>query len=205
LVETCRALERPACALLTDMSQPLGRWSGHAMEVRESLDCLEGKGPSDLMEVTFELCLAVARLAGHRLGRGDLESAIASGRARERFDLWAAAQGADSTWLRQPRFDLAPVEVALNAERAGVLAAIDTRELGFVMGAAGASRAASGTLDAGVSLQSIARLGDRLEAGQELARLYLRRPDQAIAARAAGCFTVADQGSAPALIAARVD
>ena len=55
LVETARALGTPASCLVTDMSQPLGRWAGHTAEVLETFQCLSGEGPEDLMEVTFAL------------------------------------------------------------------------------------------------------------------------------------------------------
>ncbi len=119
LVETSRALGTPAACLVTDMSQPLGRWAGHAAEVRESLDALAGEGPEDLMEVTFALAEEVARLAGQPVERREMQAAIASGRAREAFERWAALQGADPAWLRAPRFDLAPVERPLLARRSG--------------------------------------------------------------------------------------
>src|SRR6185436_18327056 len=43
LVETARGLGTKVSALITDMNQPLGRWCGNAAEVREGLDCLEGR------------------------------------------------------------------------------------------------------------------------------------------------------------------
>jgi pyrimidine-nucleoside phosphorylase len=92
LVETSRGLGTPAACLVTDMSQPLGRWAGHAAEVRESLDALAGEGPEDLMEVTFALAEEVARLAGQPVERREMAAAIASGRAREAFERWAALQ-----------------------------------------------------------------------------------------------------------------
>src|SRR4051812_10145907 len=77
LVETARALGTPASCLVTDMSQPLGRWAGHAAEVRESLDALAGEGPEDLMEVTYALAEEVARLAGQPLERRGEGSGVA--------------------------------------------------------------------------------------------------------------------------------
>src|SRR5262249_40929215 len=50
LGETPRPRGPPASALLTDMSQPLGRWSGHTAEVMETFACLSGEGAEDLME-----------------------------------------------------------------------------------------------------------------------------------------------------------
>jgi len=205
LAETCRALGTAASGLVTDMSQPLGRWAGHAAEVRESLDALAGEGPADLMEITFALAEEVARLAGHPLSRPEMETAIASGRAREAFERWAALQGADPAWLRSPRFALAPVERPLLAARSGRLAAVDVRQLGLLLVEAGGGRIRPGdAVDFGVSLETRARLGAAVEAGEELARVYLRREDERLAGSFAACFTVGDEGEAPPLIAGRV-
>ncbi len=183
------------------MSQPLGRWAGHAAEVRESLDCLEGRGPDDLMEVTFALAEEVARLVGRPLGRADLEGVIADGRARERFDQWAELQGADPAWLRQPRLDLAPVEVPVLARRSGTLAEVDTRQLGLLLMEAGGGRPhPDSVLDFGVSLRVDTRLGQEVREGDQLARLYLRRENERLAERFAGCFRIADEGWSPELI-----
>jgi len=204
LVTTARHLGGKAAALVTDMSQPLGRWAGHSAEVMESLALLEGRGPEDLLEVTFALALEVARLVEFPLTREDLERAIASGRARERFDRWAALQGADPGWLAAPHLPLAPVERPLLAARPGRLAGVDTRQIGLLMVEAGGGRPRpEAVIDAGISLHLKARLGDEIQAGDELARLYLRRDDDHLAAAFSGCFEIADEGAAPPLIAAR--
>jgi pyrimidine-nucleoside phosphorylase len=204
LVETARALGMPASCLVTDMSQPLGRWTGHAAEVLETLQCLTGDGAPDLMEVTFALAKEVSRLVGSPLSRRELEEAIASGRARERFDVWAALQGADPEWLREPRLPLAPVARSIVARRSGRLAAVDVRQLGLLLVEAGGGRSRpEDAIDFGISLETRARLGQEVREGEELARLYLRRDDDRLGELFAGCFTVADEGEAPPLIAAR--
>jgi pyrimidine-nucleoside phosphorylase len=205
LVDTCAALGQPASALLTDMSQPLGRWVGHTAEVREALETLAGEGPPDLLEVTLALAEEGAGLSGHAVSRADLERAIASGAARERFERWAAAQGADAGWLRRPDFTLAPEVVSLRAPRAGVLAAVDCRALGLLLAEAGAGRAAGApAIDFAVSLRSVTRLGDPVAVGDELARLYLRRRDESLERRLLACFAIADQGAAPPLVRERI-
>jgi pyrimidine-nucleoside phosphorylase len=205
LVETSRALGCPAGALLTDMSQPLGRWVGHAAEVREALGCLAGEGPADLLEVTLALGAELIRATGAPVTAADLAAAVSSGRARETFGRWAAAQGAEPGWETSPSLALAAVEVPLLATRAGVLAAVATRELGLLMVEAGAGRRRPGdVLDPGVALRCSVRLGDRIGAGDELARLYLRRRDEGLEARFRASFRVAEEGSAPALIRGRV-
>jgi pyrimidine-nucleoside phosphorylase len=205
LVETSKALGTAASALLTDMSQPLGRWTGHAAEVLESLACLEGNGPADVVELTLALSEEGARLAGHTVGRVELERSLADGRARELFDRWAALQGTDPAWLRAPRFELAPVEVPIHARRPGRLARIATRQIGLLLVEAGGGRSRPDMdVDLGVSLEMRARLGDAVEEGQELARVYLRRPDERLARLFADCFIVEDAGAAPELVIEKI-
>lgn len=205
LVETARTLGTPASALVTDMSQPLGRWSGHAAEVRESLEALAGEGPEDLVEITLALAEEVSRLVGQPLTRAAMEDALASGRARERFLEWAELQGADPAWLRNPVQPLASVARPLRARRAGMLAAVDVRQLGLLLVEAGGGRMRPGdAVDFGVSLETKVRLGDEVEEGGELAQVYLRRDDDRLVELFEGCYTVAERGEAPSLIPARV-
>lgn len=205
LVEITTLLGRKARALITDMSQPLGNWVGHAAEARESLDCLEGRGPADLMEVTYALCEALGEMTGHRLGRAALEAAIASGAARERFDRWVEAQGADPAWLRRPELPIAPVEAVATAQRSGVLARVHNRRIGELLAAAGGGRPIPGAeIDLGVSVRVSRKLGERIETGEELARFYLRREDARFAEQLRGCFEIADEGTAPPLLVERI-
>ena len=59
-------------------------------------------------------------------------------------------------------------------------------------------------LDHGVSLRVDARLGQEVAAGDELARLYLRRDDDRLVERVSACFAVADEAAAPELILDRI-
>jgi thymidine phosphorylase len=137
--------------------------------------------------------------------RADLERALASGSAREAFASWARAQGADPAWLDRPDWALAPDEVSLRAPVAGALARVECRTLGLLLAEAGAGRAAGASeIDFGVSLLSVARLGDRVAAGDELARVYLRRRDDGLERRLQACFTVAEHGTPPLLIGSRI-
>ncbi|MEA2603248.1 MAG: hypothetical protein QOF89_4240 [Acidobacteriota bacterium] len=205
LVEIACALGTPTSALVTDMSQPLGRWAGHTAEVMETFDCLAGEGPEDLMTVTFALGEEVSRLVGQPVERSQMADALSSGRARERCEQWAALQGADPAWLRQPEFLLAPVEKPLLAKRPGRLAAVDVRQLGLLLVEAGGGRVRpEDAIDFGISLETKARLGQEVREGDELARVYLRREDDRLADLFAGCFTVAEEGETPVLIPARL-
>ncbi|HEV8632128.1 MAG TPA: thymidine phosphorylase [Thermoanaerobaculia bacterium] len=206
LVATANALGVPTSAWLTDMSQPLGRWVGHACEVQETLELLQGEGPGDLQELTFALATEVAALHGVALEPQRLAEAIASGAARETFLRWARAQGAAAAWTASPRLPLAEEEHVVTSSQAGWLAAVDCRALGLLLIEAGAGRARPGAaIDPAVSLRYEGRLGQRVERGEPLARLYLRRRDDGLAAALGECFTVAPEPKqAPPLLYERI-
>lgn len=205
LVMISEALGARATALLTDMSQPLGIWSGHSAELLETFECLEGRGGKDLMEVTYALCEELATITGDPISRDVLEEAISSGKAREIFVRWAASQGGDADWLAQPKFELAPREVVIEAPQDGFLGQVQTRRLGELLAGAGGGRLTpGGPIDFGVSLRVERKLGDAVQKGDEIARVYLRQEDAAIEKEFRDAFKVSPEANAPALIRGRV-
>jgi len=202
LVRVSNSMGRKASGVITDMSQPLGDWVGHRCEIFESIECLEGRGGKEVIEVTLALSEELLRHIDSDVVRTDLEEALESGRAREAFERWAVAQGADARWIAKPDLDLAPVEIVLESPTHGFLDTVDTRTIGLLMVRAGAGRSRPGDeIDMGVSLKYVARLGDSVASGQELARLYLRREDSELAAEFLNCFAVSEApASAPRLI-----
>jgi pyrimidine-nucleoside phosphorylase len=204
LVDTCAGMGRQAGALITDMSQPLGRCVGHTAEIGETVDCLEGRGPAGLMEVVFALSEEVSRLAGTGVDRARLQRAIDSGAARAKLDQWVEAQGGEPSSLGELGRRRAPEMVPITASRAGVLAAVATRRLGLLLGEAGATARRGGDIDVEVTLDYEARIGQTVAVGDELARIYLRRADSRLTARFAACFEIADEGPSPDLVLDRV-
>ena len=89
LAQTMVTLGREAgvetSALLTDMSTPLGRTVGNALEVRESLEVLAGGGPADVVDLTVALAAEMLRLAGRDTGEHAVRDALQDGRA---MDVW---------------------------------------------------------------------------------------------------------------------
>ena len=178
MVDTGKRMGVPTVALLTDMNQPLGRMAGNANEVNESVDCLMGKGPADLMDVTLELGAELLVLTKSRVvddGRGQQAARRPDrlGSGLEKFREMVAAQGGN---LDAPR-PVAPAhEIA--SPRAGYVTAIDTEDIGIVIIELGGGRKKLGDkLDLSVGIEMLVRLGDTVEAGQPLARIFAR-PDQ---------------------------
>jgi len=174
MVATGRRMGVPTTAVLTDMNQPLGRMAGNAVEVDESVAALKGKGPADLMDVTLELGAEVLMLIDPETtlehARKRLQQVIDSGAGLEKFREMVAAQGGDLD-ARRP---VAPAqEVA--APRAGCVSAINTEQLGRVIIELGGGRKKlDDVLDLSTGLEMLVRLGDRIDQGQPIVKVFAR-------------------------------
>ncbi len=174
MVDTGKRMGVPTTALLTDMNQPLGRMAGNANEVNESVESLQGNGPADMMEVTLELGAELLVLTGREpnseAARKRLERAVASGAGLEKFREMVAAQGGD---LDVPR-TVAPAHEIVSPE-SGYVTAIDTERLGYVVIHLGGGRKQlQDKLDLSVGFEMLVRLGDQVERGQPLARIFAK-------------------------------
>ena len=135
LVKTGRAFGKACSALITAMDEPLGRATGNFLEIEESMDILEGKGPADTSFLTIELAARMCFLAGKAAsieeGRDMAARAIESGRAMELFLKNAEAQGAEIAALLADRGKRrSPHKAVIRAAQDGFVAGIDALEVG---------------------------------------------------------------------------
>jgi pyrimidine-nucleoside phosphorylase len=215
LVATGLRMGVATTALVTDMNQPLGRLVGNAVEIDESVALLEGRGPADLLDVTLALGADLLSNSSHSKGgpRGGtldarqqtlavLQKTIDSGAAREKLAEMVRAQGGD---LDSPR-PVAPV-CELVAEKCGYISQIDAEGLGRAIIAMGGGRQKLGDpLDHSTGIEMLVRLGELVDAGQPLVRVFAR-PDVASRVRPmllAAIGVAADPPAAAPLILERI-
>jgi pyrimidine-nucleoside phosphorylase/thymidine phosphorylase len=174
-----RALGKPVQAVLTSMDAPLGRMVGNALEVAESVACLKGEGPDDLMEVSLELAAEMLLVGGVAASRDDAldrcHRSIADGSALERFRRVVVAQGGDGRVCDEPEKILPRAECVelVRAERSGYVHELKAWSVGQASMLLGAGRrTAEDSVDpaAGIMLQHA--IGDRVTAGDVLAELH---------------------------------
>jgi thymidine phosphorylase len=198
LAETMVALGTDAgvhtVALLTDMSTPLGRTAGNALEVRESVEVLAGGGPPDVVELT--LALAREMLAG--AGREDVDPAdrLADGSAMDVWKAMISAQGGDPG----AALPVARETSVVAAPSDGVLTRLDALGVGVAAWRLGAGRARQGeAVQAGAGVELHARPGDRVTRGQPLLTLHTDTPERFERALDAldGSFDVGEQAPDP--------
>jgi thymidine phosphorylase len=183
----------PTVALLTDMSVPLGRAVGNALEVAESVEVLRGGGPADVVQLTVRLAREMLTLAG--LSDVDPAAVLASGAAYPVWERMIAAQGGDPTAALPTAAHVEPVA----ADRSGVLAGCDALAVGVAAWRLGAGRARqSDAVQATAGVRLLVGVGEPVEAGQPLLELHTDTPDAVPGARAAlaGKLVVADEPAA---------
>jgi thymidine phosphorylase len=197
LAETMVALGTDAgvrtVALLTDMSTPLGRTAGNALEVRESVDVLAGGGPADVVELT--LALAQEMLAA--AGRDDVDPAqkLADGSAMDVWRRMIKAQDGDP----DAELPTGRETHVVAAPASGVLSRLDAMAVGMAAWRLGAGRARKeDPVQAGAGVEMHAKPGDRVREGEPLLTLHTDEADRierALAGLMDGIEVVADDAA----------
>lgn len=214
MVEIGRAMGKGVTALLTAMDQPLGRSVGNAVEVAESIACLRGEGPDDLMEVTYALGSEMLLLGKVETdlaaARTRLERSVNDGSALAKFGEIVAAQGGDARVVDDPTGVLpaAAQQVPLLAARGGVVQDVDAMEVALAALRLGAGRArAEDEVDPAVGITGLVKVGETVEQGRPLAVIHAN-DDEAWAAaevQLRDCIKIGDTAMAsPPLIAERI-
>ncbi len=181
MVEVGRASGKPVRAVLTAMNQPLGRCAGHTTEVIESIECLKGNGPADLMEVTFALTGHMLILGGAAQDEADaraqMEAAIADGSALQKFREMCVAQGGDARVVDD--YSILPtakklLEVTAPAGASGFVSEVDALKCGHAIMALGGGRAAvTDAVDHAVGIADLIKIGEPVTAGTRLCTLHV--------------------------------
>ncbi len=196
-------------ALLTAMETVLGRTAGNALEVTESIACLRGGGPADLVEVTLALAREMLALVGlgplDTPGAVDPATALADGRAYRAWCEMVAAQGGDP----DAPLPVAPHRHIVVAPGSGVLSRLDCRAVGIAAWRLGAGRARKeDPVSASAGIVCLAKPGDAVRAGEPLLELHADDPERfsgALAALADGAIAVSDEAPpVPRLVLERI-
>ncbi|WP_430785446.1 pyrimidine-nucleoside phosphorylase [Virgibacillus flavescens] len=174
---------RNTMAVISDMSQPLGRAIGNALEVKEAIDTLKGRGPKDLTELCLTLGSQMVLLAEKantlEEARLMLEENISNGKAFEHFKTFLEAQGGDATVADNT--DLLPQaahKVELPARTSGIISEIVANDIGTAAMMLGAGRATKESkIDLAVGLVLHKKVGDSVEEGESLLTIHANDAD----------------------------
>ncbi len=180
---------RKMAALITDMQQPLGQAVGNALELREAMETLHGRGPADFR-------LLVTTLAGHMLCMGgkvaspeaglqQAERALDDGTAWEKFRQFVGAQGGDVSAVDDPaRLPWAAHVADVPSPRAGYLHTVSAIVIAGVAVRLGAGREKKGdAIDGAVGVICHVKVGQAVQRGEPLFTIHANRADAIAPAR----------------------
>lgn len=189
MVDIGRLSGRRVAAVLTNMDVPLGYAVGNALEVREAVEVLAGRGPEDLTAVCLELAARMLALAKGRPYAESLaraEAALREGLALRKFEEWIRRQGGDPSFIGEPeRLGAAPVTAEFTAPVDGYVSSMDAELIGKAAAVLGAGREKAGDpidYTAGILLRR--KTGQPCEKGGTLAALFTSKKEKVDEARA---------------------
>jgi pyrimidine-nucleoside phosphorylase len=158
-------------ALITSMEQPLGNEVGNANEIKESVDVLNGAGPSDVTQLTLALAEVMLELAGVDGGRERLQESIDTGAALQKLKSVITAHGGDASVLDDTSLlEEAKNEAIISATESGYVTRCDALTIGLTASRLGAGRERKeDEVDHGVGITLKAKIGSSVAKGDPLA------------------------------------
>ena len=190
MVRVGRAMGTKMSAVLTTMDQPLGRTAGNAVEIVETCEALQGRGPADLMEVTLKLGEKMLLLAGlarsPKEARQKLSEQLNSGAAWAKWTEMVRLHGGDVAALEDTtRLPHARIVEPLLALSSGYVAQADAELIGKACLVLGAGRTkTTDAVDHAVGVSALAKVGERIERSQPLALVHVNDDQKMIEALA---------------------
>lgn len=198
---------RKTIAIISDMSQPLGFAIGNALEVKEAIETLQGKGPKDLTELVLTLGSQMVILAGKAKTSEEakemLLDAIHSGKTLAKFKEFLANQGGDASIVDDlTKLPQAKYKIELPAKQSGYISRMVADEIGVASMILGAGRATKeDVIDLAVGLVLHKKVGDKVEEGESILTIYSNRENvEDVKQKLYDNIFIADTAIAPTLI-----
>ncbi len=178
IIGVAKLAGKKVTAVLTDMDAPLGHAIGNALETREAIEMLHGRGPDDLRECTMVLAEHMLAFANPKektvAARKRLEEAIATGAALRKLEAIIKAQGGDPRVVEEPdRLPKAPHMLLVRSEASGYINTIDPMAFGLAALELGAGRKrAEDTVDHRVGFVLRIQRGSRILRGDPMLEVH---------------------------------
>ena len=171
MVNLGKAVGRKTVAVITDMSQPLGRAIGNRLEILEALEILQGKGREDISHFICELAQIMLSLANVEKTVEEVRQHLENGQALKKFEAMVLAQGGDLEDLYRPVIVDHVVEIP--AQEDGVIEALPAMEFGLFAMRLGAGRAVkTDALDYETGIVFEKKVGESVKKGEIVAKVY---------------------------------
>lgn len=171
MVALGREVNRQTIAVITDMSQPLGKAIGNRLEITEAIEIMQGKGREDITDFICELAEILLDLAQVEVSPEEIRHHLVGGKALAKFEELILAQGGDIEDLY--RCSNAPITTEIHADEAGYIEELPAMAFGkFAMqlGAGRATKTDSLNYETGIVFEK--KVGDSVAQGDLIAKVY---------------------------------
>ena len=171
MVNLGKTVGRKTVAVITDMSQPLGRAIGNRLEILEALDILQGKGHQDISHFICELAQIMLSLANVEKTAEEVKEHLENGKALKKFEEMVLAQGGDLEDLYRPVNVAHVIEIPAHEE--GIITELPAMEFGLFAMRLGAGRSVkTDALDYETGIVFEKKVGDSVKKGEIVAKVY---------------------------------
>ncbi|VTT02793.1 pyrimidine-nucleoside phosphorylase [Streptococcus dysgalactiae] len=171
MVDLGKEVGRKTVAVITNMSQPLGRAIGNRLEVLEALEIMQGKGREDITHFICELAQIMLRLVGVDKSLEDIRKNLVDGTALAKFEEMVTYQGGDLKDLY--RESASPVQTEVFADEDGYITELPALEFGLFAMRLGAGRAVkTDPLDYESGIVFDKKIGDPVSKGDRIAVIF---------------------------------
>ncbi len=178
-----RRMDKKVQALITDMNQPLGYAVGNALEIMEASQTLQNAGPADLTKLCIELAARMIHVGKKSASLDDArrmaEKHLVDGSGYRKFKQAVMAQGGNAQAL--DKFELLPNATGMReitSPRGGYVTSINAEDIGLASNMIGAGREKKeDSIDPAVGIILEVKVGEKVDAGSVLCRLYYTKED----------------------------
>ena len=176
MIEIGKKFDKTVICILTDMNEPLGYAIGNSLEVKEAMDSLKGYGPSDVLELIVSIASLVLQKTENisdEEARNLCMKKITSGEAYKKFEELVEYQHGNLKEMK-----ISKKIFSVKADKEGYITKIDALGLGEIARIIGAGRLTKDDIiDPSVGLVLSKKIGDYVNVGDELIKVYLSQKD----------------------------
>lgn len=177
---------KPTVCVLSSMEEPLGRFVGNNLEIKESVEFLKGKFEKDVKDVVFEVGSIMLKLAGFsddlEYNKTKMQEVIDNGKAFDKFKELVKRQKGDVSYIENlEKFDKANFVLPIYADKSGYISKLDALIIGKTSVGIGAGRIKKeDSIDYTVGIELCKKVSDRVEKGEIIANIYAKNEKDAV-------------------------
>ena len=186
MVDIGRKARKETIAVLTNMNQPLGKYAGNALEVKEAIETLRGNGEPDVVRVCLVLGAYMLKLAGVDDNIPNniklLQSKIDSGEGLDKFKEMISRQWGDVRVIDDPELlPKAKYRIPLNSLESGYIAGFDAKVIGqAVVNLGGGRLKKEDSIDYAVGIETVKKIGDEIKEGEPILYIHANTETQGL-------------------------